>query len=117
MKIYALRDRLLNYYLPPFVAPEDNQVKASLANVVNSGDATGVAQAPQHFELWRLGEVTPEGHVLGAKELLCDCHALIRAQPGKTEPGYALQKGNGKTLLPGQEVSPGPAGSSTTQVP
>lgn len=114
MKIYALRDRLLNYYLPPFVAPDDNQVKASLANLVNSRDNTGVSQAPQHFELWRLGEVTPEGHVLGGKELLCDCHALIRATPGAAEPGH---KGNGKTPLPRQEVSPGPAESSPTQVP
>lgn len=118
MKIYALRDRLLNYFLPPFVAPEDNQVKASLANVVNSGDPTGLAQAPQHFELWRLGEVTPEGHVLGGKELLCDCHALIRAEPAKLEPGQiAAANGALKGPLLRQQVSPGPAESSTTQVP
>lgn len=112
MKIYALRDRMLNYFLNPFAAPADTDVLGSVSNLVNSGDMSGLAQAPHQFEIWRLGEVTTDGNILAAKELLAECHALIRPKPGEGEKG---PRPNG-TPLHRQEVSPRPAGSSPTQV-
>jgi len=113
VKIYALRDRLLNYFLAPFAAPGDLEVLGSVSNLVANGDTQGLQQAPHHFEVWRLGEVTADGNIVASKELLAGCESLVRGKPGKDLPGGRL---NGD-LLPKQVVSPGPAGSSPTQVP
>lgn len=107
---------MIDYYLNPFAAPDDLQVIGAIANQVNAGENTGICQAPHHFEIWRLGEVTADGRILEAKELLATCDALVRAKPGKTDPGES-QHARLNGHLPRQEVSPGPAGSSTTQVP
>lgn len=81
MKIYALRDRLLDYFLVPFVAPGDNEVKAALAQRINT--TTGeiedaLIQAPHHFELWQLGEVQEGGNIVPKIDFLADCSSLIR---------------------------------------
>lgn len=113
MKIYALRDRMLDYFLNPFAAPADTDVLGSISNLVNAGDMSGLAQAPHHFEVWRLGEVTVDGNIVASKELLAEAHSLIRPKAGKGELG---PRPNGGTPLPKQEVSPRPAESSPTQV-
>lgn len=79
MKIYAVRDRLLDYFQQPFVGAGDPHVKAALARLINDQEATqDVAQAPQHFEVWSLGEITEDGHITARRELVCDCSSLIR---------------------------------------
>lgn len=79
MKIYAVRDRLLDYYMTPFVAPNDNEVKGALARTVNNQeDTNGIAQAPHHFELWELGIVEEDGHITKTRIFVCDCSSLIR---------------------------------------
>jgi len=81
MKIYALRDRLIDYFLVPFVAPGDNEVKAALAQRINTttgGIEDALIQAPHHFELWELGEVHQDGHIEAKQSLVCDCSSLIR---------------------------------------
>lgn len=79
MKIYAIRDRLIDYYMQPFVGPDDKPVLASVAKLVNTGDPqSDIAQAPHHFEVWKLGEVTEDGHLVPDRELVADCSSLVR---------------------------------------
>jgi len=88
LKLYALRDRLLDYYKQPFLGPGDKTVMASLANMINNEGDSDFVQAPHHFELWTLAEVHESGEVIAAKEFICDCAGLVRKNlrdPG--EPG------------------------------
>lgn len=79
MNIYSIRDRLLDFMAPPFVAPSDNQVKQALANTVNNGkDTDAYKAAPHHFELWRLATVSEHGQVSPQHEFLCDLSSLVR---------------------------------------
>jgi len=79
MKIYALRDKLINYFMLPFAAPSDADVLAGIAQQVNTQESmSAIAQAPHHFEIWKLGEVDDQGHITPKKELLADANSLIR---------------------------------------
>lgn len=79
MNIYAVRDRLIDYYMQPFVGPNEKEVMAALARTVNNTeDTNGIAQAPHHFELWELGKVDEEGNLTPTRRLVCDCASLIR---------------------------------------
>lgn len=79
MQIYAIRDRLIDYYLRPFAAADDKEVMASIAHGINQGDQnSALAQAPHHFEIWRLGSVTETGDLRPGKELVADCSSLVR---------------------------------------
>lgn len=91
MKIYAIRDRLIDYWQQPFAGPDDKAVMQALARSVNNGDTTNdIAQAPHHFELHQLGEVSEDGHLIPERRFICDCAQLVRGrvrdQPG---PGSA----------------------------
>lgn len=91
MKIYAIRDRLIDYWQQPFAGPDDRAVMQAVARGVNSGEATSdIAQAPHHFEIWQLGLVTEDGHLVPERKFICDCASLVRNrvrdQPG---PGGA----------------------------
>lgn len=80
VQIYAIRDRLIDYFMQPFVGPDDKSVLASVARLINQGEITSdIAQAPHHFEVWKLGEVTEEGNLCPDRQLLADCSSLIRA--------------------------------------
>lgn len=79
MKIYAIRDRLIDYFMQPFVGPDDKSVMASVARLVNTGEVTSdIAQAPHQFEVWTLGQVTEEGHLVPERQYLGDCSSLVR---------------------------------------
>lgn len=79
MKLYALRDRMLAYFLRPFVADSHFQVLASLSETINSDKETTIQAAPHHFELWCLAEIDEEtGRVTGTPEFLQDCAGLVR---------------------------------------
>jgi len=85
MKIYAIRDRLIDYFMQPFVGPEDKAVLASVARLVNQGEVTSdIAQAPHQFEVWSLGQVTDDGHLVPERQYLGDCSSLVR--PGRRTP-------------------------------
>lgn len=81
MKIYAVRDRLVDYYMQPFVGQTDKQVLAALAATINNKEQTSAIQAaPHHFEIWTLGEVDEEtGRITPKLELLADAASLIRS--------------------------------------
>lgn len=80
MNIYAIRDRLIDYFMQPFAAHSDKDVLNSLANMLsreNSNDP--VAQAPHHFEIWKLCEIDQDtGWVTGKPDFLADCSTLVR---------------------------------------
>jgi len=79
MQIYAIRDRLIDYFMQPFVGPDDKQVMASVARLVNNGEVTSdIAQAPHQFEIWKLGNITEDGHLVPERQYLGDCASLIR---------------------------------------
>lgn len=78
MKIYAVKDRLIDYFLQPFAGPDDKNVLAAVSQQINSGDTHAISQAPQHFEVWRLGEVDQEGNLIARKEFIADCASLVR---------------------------------------
>jgi len=79
MKIYALRDRLIDYYLVPFAAQSTKEVLAGVATAINrEGNLDAIAQTPHHFEIWQLGEVDEEGHIHKHKEFVTTCDALVR---------------------------------------
>lgn len=79
MKIYAIRDRLLDYYMQPFAGPDDKPVLASIAKMINAqGEQSDIAQAPHHFEVWELGTIDEEGHINPTRKLLADCNSLVR---------------------------------------
>lgn len=87
MRIYALRDRLMDYWQQPFAGPNDKAVMQALARSVNNGDTTNdIAQAPHQFELHQLGEVTEDGHIVPQRRFICDCSSLIRANL-RSQPG------------------------------
>lgn len=93
MNIYALRDRMLSYYQRPFIAEDDKQVLAALAQTVNSGDKqNAIAQAPSHFELWKIASIETTG--LGAytikeegDELIATLDSLLRGSVRETPTG------------------------------
>lgn len=79
MKIYALRDRLLNYYHQPFFTPGDKEALVAVSNTINNGDPnSAVAKTPHHFEVFRLGEIDEEGNIQAGKEFLADASSLVR---------------------------------------
>lgn len=79
LKLYAIRDRLLGYFMQPFPGPSDHQVKAAVAHNVNEGGTHAINQAPHQFELWRLaGFDETTGKVTAEPEYLCDLSSLIR---------------------------------------
>jgi len=102
LNIYAVRDRLIDYFQTPFVGPSDKSVMASLQAMINNGEVTnGINQAPHQYELWRIGEVTEEGDIHVHKELLCTCDSLVR--PGVRD---GATPGNGALSQPLARVNP-----------
>lgn len=80
MRIFAVRDRLIDYYMQPFAAPGVKDVLAALANQVNTeNQGNAIYQAPHHFEIWQLGIVTEDGHITPEREFIADCSSLVRA--------------------------------------
>jgi len=91
VKIYAVKDRLIDFYQQPWVAPGDKEAMTAIAAAVNNQEnMSAIAQAPHHFELWRLGEVDDEGHIAASKEFLGDCSGFVR---GNIRPNSGPHKG------------------------
>lgn len=79
MKIYAIRDNLIDYFMQPFAAPDDRAVLAAIATQINTqGNMNDIAQAPHYFEVWKLGEVTDQGNIVPGREKIANCSSLIR---------------------------------------
>jgi len=131
VKIYAVRDRLIDYYMLPFVGHTDKEVMASIADTVNLEDGQhGIQQAPHHYEIWILAEVQEGGHITPAREFLADCGTLIRprrqsAGSGEGPPLKTLAQrkgppsGSGGDSRPEARMAPqnGAAAPSAAQAP
>lgn len=126
MNIYCIRDRMLDYFQDPFVAPNDYNVLASVANVINNPEVhSAIAQAPHHFEIWRIATVDDQGHINESREFVSDCSALVRAGREPSDTGTATAAGiplkrtgspeNAQLRTHAEEPAPGntlaPAGS------
>lgn len=108
LNLYAIRDRLIGYFMQPFPGPSDHQVKAAVANNVNNQEGThAINQAPHQFELWRLAGIDEEtGKVTGEPEYLCDLASLVRG-------GVRGEGDAGKTALQGAQGGiPGETGNA-----
>lgn len=116
MKLYAIRDRLLNYFQQPFAAHSDQVVLASLATLVNNPESSNdIARAPQHFEIWRLAEINDQtGKVTGDPEYLNDATSLVRTGlRERIDAGNpALDAPTGSSQMAPQ-VAPGNGGAKT----
>lgn len=105
MKIYAIRDRLIDYFQQPFAGPDDKNVLASVARLINNGEITSdIAQAPHHFEIWELGEIDQEGHINATRKLVADCGSLVR--PNIRERDDRRRSEDGPAARNGQEPTP-----------
>lgn len=99
-KLYAIRDRLIGWYMLPFAAQSDKQVLASLATTINTGDPnSAIAQAPHHFEIWQLAEIDEEtGDCKPARNFIADASSLVRTDlrrtPGPGETGARTPAGD-----------------------
>lgn len=80
MNLYAIRDRLIDYYIEPaFFAPDDKNAMAALSLTVNGDSLHAITQTPHHFEIWRIGRFSGEtGDLVQERELLCECSHLVR---------------------------------------
>lgn len=123
MFIYSIRDRLLNYFMQPFFGPTDNQVLAALAESINNEDNKhAFAKTPQHFEIWRLGEVTEEGKVTENREYVADASSLVRpsvranGSPGAHQDPAAALRGLRAAEF-AQRYAGAPGGPTADQAP
>lgn len=95
MKIYCTKDILLNVYQQPFAAPADGDVLSAIAQAVNNQEnMSAIAQAPHHFQIWKLGEVTEDGHLIPNRELLAEASSLIRPNIRRRPNGGAEALGD-----------------------
>lgn len=79
--IYAVRDRLLDHLMHPFIGANDKMVMQGLSELINNKEVThAIAQAPHHYELHKLGEIDEDGNVSAKRELICDASTLIRVE-------------------------------------
>lgn len=104
MKIYAIKDRMIDYFMTPFTGESDRQVQAGLAQTINNpGNMNAIAQTPHHFELWQLGEVNEDtGKITEHREFIADCSSLVRPSirgPGKSA-GPETQDTTGRRIPP-----------------
>jgi len=83
--IYAIRDRLLDHLMQPFVAPNDKVVLASISEAINNPDNKhAISQAPHHYEIYKLGEVQEDGTLVPKMDFISEASSLIRPKPGNS---------------------------------
>lgn len=98
MKLFSLRDNLINYFMTPFCAPSEREAMAAVSAAVNrEGSDDAIAATPSHFELWELGSVDPEGVVTASKQLVCSCNSLKRPSERENQLRLAFNERRGST--------------------
>lgn len=79
MKLYAIRDRLLEYFQRPFIGDTDATVLAAVATAINTEANVDFAKTPTHFEVWVLAEIQEEtGQVKATPKFISNCSDLRR---------------------------------------
>lgn len=120
MKIYALYDNHLGYFQKPFLAEDDKQVLAALAQTINNGDTTNaIAQAPQDFELYTLGEIDQDAVVKVEQAKIANLNSLIRGsvREGRKNGSSEMAEPTGKSAghAPGTRTIPDTKQPSTNR--
>lgn len=113
MKIFAIRDRMLDYYQRPIFAERKADVVSAIAMAINQGEKNDFCQTPEHFEVWELGELDIEtGKIESKQTIITNCASLIRSsirggqQPGTPEAPKPAQGGTAEAGdAPGQPNS------------
>jgi len=107
MLIMAIRDRMLDYFQAPIATHRKSDAISSVVANINSLESNGeISQAPEHFEIWILGEVDDAGHITPRREFVANCSSYIRGSVWQRKPTPG-----GATEAPG--IPPG--GSSVTR--
>lgn len=103
--VYAIRDRMLDYFMNHFIAGDNPKViLSSIADTINDGASKhAISQTPTHFEVWQLATIDEEtGHVKPEPKFIAECASLVR---GNIRPEPA---GRNETLhgAPGSQQGP-----------
>lgn len=109
MKLYAIQDLVLEYFLAPFAAADDNQAMGGLATLVNTENSDDpVSKSPQDFVLWQVATCDDQGNINADKRKLRNAATLIRrtrttegAGSGHEIPPTARQGNGHATGAPG----------------
>lgn len=109
MNIYAIKDRLLNYFMDPFAGRDDKLVQAAMAKHINGDSDETIVQTPHYFEIWRLGHVDDQGHITPHHEFITNCSTLVRSQRPTAEPS----PGTAPETIKGRHSEPGPTPGHT----
>lgn len=118
---------MLDYFQVPVVVHRGEDFFAAVARGINGTEDTRneLAQAPDHYEIWLIGEVDDQGHINAKRELVFNCASFIRhgvwnrRQPGNPDNGRqppTIQSGpDGAGRLTRAEPGPtqGPKGPTT----
>lgn len=80
LKIFAIRDRMLNYFQPPIIVSREQDLLAALARGINGPqeERNEISNAPDHYEVWQIGEVDDQGHLSQSRSFVINCASLIR---------------------------------------
>jgi len=71
---------MLDYFQVPVTVYRLEDLLAAVAKGINSTgeDRNEIAQAPDHYEIWQIGEVTEQGHIEIKREFITNCASLVR---------------------------------------
>lgn len=79
LTIYALKDKLLEHFMQPFMSPGEKEAMSALSTLINDEESKHAAtQSPRDFALYQLGHVTEEGQVYGDFRIVCEAAGLVR---------------------------------------
>jgi len=98
--LYAIRDRMLDYYQRPVFSDRKSDFVAAVANAINTGGTNDFCQTPEHFEIWELGSFNVEtGQLEGKQTIITNCASLVRngVRHERTSPPAATPRAPGQS--------------------
>lgn len=109
LKIFSIRDRMLDYFQVPVVVNREQDLAAAIARGVNSEgeDRNEIALAPDHYELWQIGEVDDQGNLTSKREFRFNCASLVRRGVWKRGPAGGGGAEGDEGATPGRPGRPG----------
>jgi len=106
---------MLNYWLTPICADNDTAMMHSLSTIVNNQQSNhAITQAPHHYDLYLLGEVTEDGGIKPKKEWICEASHVIRTRaPGPDDAN--LRRPFGRAMATPAQDAPGASATGERQ--
>jgi len=68
---------MLDYFQAPVAVTREQDFLQAVARNIN-GEASELSQAPDHYEVWQIGEIDDQGHITANRQFLANCSSLIR---------------------------------------